>query len=251
LNHLGFAMLIAGLGSPTSSSAEGSAARYNDGTDPAQPAQTASLSYEHRRLADGDLEASLFADFTVPLASDRTVFAVRLPFVSLNASRSGFGLGDVGVSLSQILPTGSKGAVILGAQLEFDSASQPERGTGQTVATASMIIERILPGGIIVAPTFAHSLGVSGSDGRINFSRFNLYIVPVVGSERLYLTFDPALTVDWGEGTEYADVAVTLGYGLGRRMGGDTQIFARPTIGLGKARTFDWAIEVGFQLLNF
>jgi hypothetical protein len=95
---------------------------------------------------------------------------------------------------------------------------------------------------------------VSGSGGggdRINMTRFNLYVVPAVRSERLYLTFDPAITLDWGEGSAYADVALTTGYGVKRLMGADLQLFARPSLGMGKARSFDWAVELGVQLLNF
>jgi hypothetical protein len=236
---------------PTAALAEGPLPEYNDGTDPARPARTAALSYEYRKLADQDRKYRLFADLKIPLHGDRTVLAFRAPFVALDSAHNGFGLGDIGITLSEVLPTGGESAVILGAQIEFNSASQPERGAGQTVATASMIIERSLPGGGIVAPGVAHSMGISGSTGRISLTRINLYMVPALRSDRLYVSLDPAVNFDWGEGGTYADVAVTLGYGLGRLMGGDTQVFARPSAGVGKARSFDWGMEIGFQLLNF
>jgi hypothetical protein len=85
----------------------------------------------------------------------------------------------------------------------------------------------------------------------VNFTRVNLYLVPDFGVERLYLTIDPAFTRDWEAGSSYGDIAFTVGFTMGRILGADSQVFLRPGTGIGAARSFDWSVEIGFQLLNF
>lgn len=225
----------------------------NDGTDPAQPAKSAALSFQRLDLAGGGVGQSLFADFNLPLGDGTIAIALRLPLVSVDTEGdNGFGAGDIAVQLIKVLPTDSHGAIILGGEMAFDTASRPELGTGKTVLTGSMIVERILPDGTIIAPTVAHSIGLWGrGDSRVGFTRLNLYVAPGIGNPRLYFTIDPAVTIDWAANSAYADVAATLGYQLGRLVGGDAQVFIRPSAGLGEARSFNWGVEIGLQRLNF
>lgn len=224
---------------------------YNDGTDPARPAKTVGISFEGRGLAGNDRQHSLFADFVLPLRSARTVVALRVPMVGVRSAGNDWGPGDVGIQLSRIIPTDERGAIIVGGQLELDTAGSVARGSGQTVASASMIVERVTAIGMILAPTITHSLGISGSAGRVNRTRINLYTVPVHGGEDLYLTLDPAVTFDWGEQARYGEIVATAGYRIGRLAGGDMQLFVRPGVGFGSLRSYRWSVEAGFQLLNF
>jgi hypothetical protein len=152
----------------------------------------------------------------------------------------------------KVLPTDRNGAIILGAEMEFDTASRPELGAGRNVLTGSLTIERKLASGAIFAPTIAHGVGLWGrGDKSINFTRLNLYFVAHIDNAKIYATIDPAMTIDWADDSQYADIALTLGYNFGRIIGADAQVFIRPSAGVGGARSFDWGVELGLQLLNF
>jgi hypothetical protein len=223
----------------------------NDGTDPARPTNYATLSFERRGLPDNDGESSLFAEVNLPFGDGLSTAMLRLPLVGVDSAGNGLGPGDIALKLSRVLPTDANGAIILGGKIEFDTASRPERGAGQSVAAASMIIERVLPGGTIIAPTVTHSLGISGRAARVNISRFNLYVVPALAIDALYLTIDPAFTRDWGEEASYGEFVATLGYRFASWGKADVQAFVRPALGVGQARSFVASIELGLQLLNF
>lgn len=223
----------------------------NYGTDPARPTKSAALSYERLDLPGGGATQSLFADFNLPVDDGTTAIGVRAPLVAPDGG-GGFGIGDIALQVTKVLPTGDDTAVVLAGGLEFDTATGPDRGTGKTVFTGTLIFEKTLPGGTIIAPTVAHSTSLWGrGDTGVSFTRLNLYFVPYLGNPKLYATVDPALTLDWVEDSQYADIAVTLGYKFGRLAGGDTQMFIRPSAGIGARRSFNWGVEFGLQLLNF
>lgn len=254
----GFLLLSsAGVACAQDTPAPASPPTENDGTDPTSPAKFAKVSFEHLDLAlpdglPGDNSNSFIFEYQQPFGHNAIKF--KLPIVSVDAlGNNDYALGDASVKLTHVLTVTKTHGIILNGEIVFDTASRPELGTGKTVIKPGITTAFFLKGGHIFAPAFVQSLSIAGDDNRtdINSSTVDFYFVPKLANPKLYMTLDPALTVDWKNDKTFLVTALTLGYKLGPMLGGRGQIFVKPSIGFGSDRPTGWGISTGFQLLSF
>jgi hypothetical protein len=231
--------------------------KENDGTDPTSPARFAKLTYEHLDLAlpdnlPGDNSNSFIAEFQQPFGHNAIKF--KLPIVSVDAlGNNSYALGDVSAKLTHVLSVTKSHGIVLNGEIVFNTASRPELGTGKTVIKPGITYAVFLKGGHIFAPAFVQSLSIAGDDSRtdISSSTIDFYFVPKLANPKLYMTLDPAVTIDWKNDKTFLVTALTLGYKLGAMLGGNGQVFIKPSIGFGSNRPTGWGISTGFQLLSF
>ena len=65
------------------------------------------------------------------------------------------------------------------------------------------------------------------------------------------MTFDPAVVHDWENDKTFGSLQVTFGMSTGQAFGGDSQVFIKPGIQIGKDRPVDWSVQIGYKVLNF
>lgn len=226
----------------------------NNGTDPTRPVRSATLGYETLELASGFTSQRLELRFSQPVGSGRSAIQLTVPFMSLDAlGDDAFGLGDVGLRYSNVVRVTPDYGVVLQLEAEFPTAERDELGTGRVVLKPAIIYADFLADGSILAPSLLHNVSVGGDEDRadVNLTTFDLYYVPRLASQKVYMTLDPALNYDWEREAGYGAFAVTVGYRLGSMLGGSGQVFVKPSMTIGDERPVDWGLEIGFQVLNF
>lgn len=230
----------------------------NDGLDPTSPARFGKLTFEHIDLKlpgdapFGDNASSFIFEFQQPFGHNS--LKLKAPVSSVDVlGDSSYGLGDVSAKLTHVFGVTRKRGMVMNFELVADTASRDELGGGKWVAKPGFIHAWFLKGGHIFAPAIVQSLSFAGSSGRpdINQTVIDFYFVPRFKDSSIYMTLDPAWTQDWENDRQYLTTALTIGYKLGQMMGGNGQVFIKPSFGLGDERASDWGIQAGFQLLNF
>lgn len=230
------------------------AAKDNDGTDPTRPVRTLSTTFEHLALRNGFNSDVLAFGYTQPLGSSRNSIRVRVPFAAVDVlGNRGMALGDVGVRFNWIPHVDRSYGIVVQNELQLDTAARPELGAGKTVLKSTSIYAKFLRDGSIFAPALVHSESLWGRAARkpVRTTTLDLYYVPRLRNPRLYMTVDPALTVDWSNELVYPALAVTMGYKLGPMLGGRGQIAIKPSATFFSNRPTNWGVEVAFQLLSF
>jgi hypothetical protein len=230
------------------------AEQENDGTDPTRPVKTLSVSYEHLDLRGDFTSDSLILAYTQPIGSGRNSLKAKLPLSSIDVlGNDRIDVGDISIKYTMIPKVTRSFGVVIGAEMTFDTASRAELGTGQNVFKGTLIYAKFLKNGGIFAPALVHSISVWGDGNRpaVNSTTVDLYYVPRLRNRSMYMTIDPAMTVDWENDREFPSLSVTLGYKLGRMMGGKGQMFVKPSASFAQERPVNWGVEVGFQLLSF
>jgi hypothetical protein len=230
----------------------------NDGLDPTAPARFAKLSFEHVDLnlpagaPFGDNANSFIFEFQQPFGHNS--FKVKAPVSSVDVlGDSSYGLGDVSAKLTHVFGVTKTHGMVVNFELVADTASRDELGGGKWVAKPGFIYAFFLQGGHIFAPAIVQSISFAGSSNRadINQTVIDFYFVPKFKDSSFYMTLDPALTHDWENDKTFLTTALTMGYKLGPMLGGNGQVFVKPSVGLGAERASDWGLQIGFQLLNF
>jgi hypothetical protein len=77
----------------------------------------------------------------------------------------------------------------------------------------------------------------------------DLYYVPRFSDPHTFMTVDPAVVFDWENEKQFATLAVTLGRVLGKALGGNSQVYGKPSIQVGTDRSADWGFEAGSKLI--
>lgn len=226
----------------------------NDGTDPTRPVRTASVQYEHLALRNNFTSDVITVNYSQPIGSGRSAVRMEVPLSSVDVlgDRS-LGLGDISVKYTNIPVVTREYGIVIGAELVLNTADRPELGTGKNVFKPSFIYAKFLKNGSIIAPSLVHNVSLWGDKGRqsVSLTTFDLYYVPRLKNKKLYMTVDPALNVDWKNDKFYPALAVTMGHKLGGMLGGNGQVFVKPSATFFKDRPTNWGVKVGFQLLNF
>lgn len=247
---LALALLAAGLGSAGAARAED---KPNDGTDPTRPVRTLQGDFEYLDLAHSHATSKVFTgSFSEPFG--HTAFQVKVPLAAVDVrGDDGYGLGDVSVKYTRVFGVTAKHGFVFTTEAFLDTADRPELGTGKYVIKPTIIYARFLKNGDIFAPALVQSLSVAGRSRRadVNATTVDFYYVPRLSNPHLYMTYDPALNYDWETDSFYSALAVTVGLKLGRVMGGNSQVFIRPSATFGDRRPVDWGMKAGVQLLNF
>jgi hypothetical protein len=227
----------------------------NDGTDPTLPVRKAWFAFEHLELDPSGNSNMFSATFDLPLGSAKApVLRVKVPVAAIDiAGDNSYGLSDVQVRLTKVMSRTREGGLVLFGEIFFDTAERPELGTGKTVARASAIYAKFLSGGRIFAPAVLHNFSVAGDDDRdeVSITTFDFYYVPRFSNPKVYMTVDPFITLNWENDRQFAGLAVTTGYKLGKMLGGRGQAYVKPTVFLMSEKPSSWGLEVGFQLLGW
>lgn len=169
----------------------------NNGTDPTRPTGSALVSYEHFDLRGGINTDTVSMEYTHPLSA-ATTLRMKVPLVSNDAlGDASVGVGDLAFRLQHVVTRTAKYGVVVNAEMVFDTADGPVRGTGQNVLKTGLIYARFLKGGHIFAPAVVHSLSLWGENGRadVNSTTIDFYFVPIV----LYLGLERQRHVRQGE----------------------------------------------------
>lgn len=226
----------------------------DNGTDPTKFTTSAALIYEYNDLANGMSRQAPRTEWIFPLGQARRYnMRLTVPVVSNDvAGNDNFALGDVAVRMSHVFGMTHQRGFVVHGELIFNTAARDELGTGKDVFKGTFIYARFLKHGIF-APAFVQSVDVGGDRDRagVNTTTIDFYYVPKLKDPRNYITWDPALNVDWENNKEYVSVAVTFGRSIGKAFGGNAQVYAKPSVLGGGERPGDWSIEVGFKVLGF
>jgi hypothetical protein len=233
--------------------------KENDGLDPTRPARFAKLTFEHVDLnlpagvpVAGDNADSFIFEFQQPFGHNSLKLKAPVTAIDVRGDSS-YGLGDVSAKLTHVFGVTRAHGMVVNFELVADTAGRDELGGGKWVAKPGFIYAFFLEGGHIFAPAVVQSLSFAGRGNRndINQTVVDFYLVPKFKDSPIYVTLDPAVTLDWENDTQFLTTAFTLGYKLGPMLGGNGQAFVKPSVGLGADRASDWGIQIGFQLLNF
>lgn len=225
----------------------------NDGTDPTRPVRKADLGFEHIDLGgDASFDTATLA-MVQPVGSGRDAISIEIPFSSAGSPDDGYGLGDIQIKWTHVAGLTRTHGWVFRAGLALDTASRESLGSGQMVFKPTVVYTRFLRGGAIFAPALGHSVSVSGNSSRsdVNSTTLDFYYVPRLGNPRVFMTVDPAYTVDWENDNQFASLAVTLGYKVRNPSGGQSQVYIKPSASLGSERPNDWGLEVGVRVLGF
>ncbi len=228
----------------------------DNGTDPTKMSSTVAVQSEHTALRGGDSLSTMKLSYSVPLGEKRnTSLRLRLPISRVDAPgvSNNFGLGDASVQLTRVFGLTADHGYVVQGEWVFDTARRAELGTGKSVIKGTLVYVMFLDGGQIFAPALVHSRSVAGHANRtpVNATTFDFYYVPKLADTKTFVTLDPALSFDWENGKRYPSLAVTVGRALGPALGGNTQVFVKPTVFAGRDRPGNWGLEVGFKVIGF
>jgi hypothetical protein len=227
----------------------------DNGTDPTRFSTTAEAKIEHLALPGGfSTDITKFA-LIIPLGEKaRTNLRVQLPVLRNDVrGNNKFAMGDASLRVNHVLDVTRAYGIVVGAEMNFDTADRPELGTGKHVFKGTFIYAKFLEGGDIFAPAVvqSNSLGGNSSRAKVNNTVFDFYYVPKLADPQNFITVDPALSFDWETNRRFASLAVTLGRAIGPALGGNSQIFIKPSVFAGNERSAKWGVEVGYKVIGF
>lgn len=227
----------------------------DNGTDPSRFSTAASIQYEHIGLRQGFNLDTLNFTYLQPIGEKANYnLRVRLPVVRNDVlGNEGYNVGDFSLKLNHVYKLTRQYAIILAAEMSFDTADRAELGTGKNVFKPTFIYAKFLENGAIFAPAVVQSNSLWGDSSRadVNNTVFDFYYVPKMSDPKTFVTIDPALSLDWESHKQFASLAVTLGRSIGPAFGGNSQVFIKPTIFAGGERPGNWGIEVGYKVIGF
>ncbi|SFL56628.1 hypothetical protein [Shimia aestuarii] len=226
----------------------------NNGTDPTLLATSAGIQYKYTDFGSGFSNGLFEASFGVPFGQGKNKsLSVTVPYASGPIDDS-FGFGDVSLTFTHVLDVNSSRGYAYTAKLTFDTADRLDLGGGQTVLELSGFYAKFLKDGSIIAPALVQTIGLGDEDpgrSKINTTTFDFYYVPKLPTDKIFITFDPALIYDWERDEVYAGLSTTFGFPMGKAFGGDSQIFIKPQILAGANRPADWSLQVGYKVIGF
>ncbi|MCT8160660.1 hypothetical protein [Pseudoruegeria sp. SHC-113] len=253
---------IVALAAPAS--AQEATAEINNGTNPTLLTTQFGVQYQFNQI-DSSLNTGLFeAFFTKPFgeAGTRalrfTVPGSDSPFNSNpvygGTARDDFTLGDISITYIDVFYLTERNGSAFTFELFLDTATTDTAGYGQFVGETSIFYAWFLDNGAIFAPAWVQTFGLEGGNdaGRdVNTTTIDFYYVPKLKNPKYYLTFDPAIIHDWETGDTFGSLQVTAGMLTGKAFGGDSQVFIKPGVLIGKDRPAEWSLQVGYKVLNF
>jgi hypothetical protein len=231
-----------------------SAKAENDGTDPTRPIRSARLAFEHIDVGGGLKSDQFTLGLAEPVGDGYWIVAPTMRVAALNVpGNARYGLGDASFKLTRVLTVNRKFGLVAAAEISAPTASKDILGSGKWVFKPSFIYARFLKGGHILAPAILHNVSFAGdrARGNVNLTTIDFYFVPRLSNPKLFMTLDPAVNYDWERNTAFGALAVTMGYKLGKMLGGNGQFSVKPSAGFGPNRPFDWGMQATFQLIGF
>lgn len=225
------------------------------GTDPTKFLRAVRLTNEFAVTPSDDYVNTLAFNWIQPFADNKMNLRLKVPMVMTDLAGDGdVGLGDVSLRWNWLASVTKENALLLGAELTADSATEDFLGRGKWIAAPLATYAVFLGTNAIFAPTYQHNLSFAGDSDRrsVNESVLDFYFVYTSDDKRSWITVDPALVIDWqNEQNTPFTVEVQLGRRLGTLFGGALNGYVQPGVGIGQDRPYDWNIEIGINVTGF
>jgi len=230
-----------------------SAQEDDSGTNPTSFTFDFRMFLETQSLPGDNSFMSYTFEYRAPISS-RVASRLRVRSATLtrstpNGTSSISGLGDVDARLLYLPVVRSNFALATGLEAAFNTASQPELGSGHTTLGPQVFIVLFNPlgAGTVFAPAYQYVFSVGDSDTRSDVSRsqIDLFFVWLAGNKKHWGVFDPQIVFDHESGQEFGLIEAEIG----QMMFGATSSYIRPGVGIGGDRPYDWNIEVGFKVI--
>jgi hypothetical protein len=144
-----------------------------------------------------------------------------------------------------------KTIIALGLEAFFDTATNDALGSGKTSLGPTVI--GVFPGlvgpGSLFAPAYQYVFDVAGSDDRADISRsqIDLYFVWALAAGKNWLIVDPQVIFDHENNKTPALVEAEWGFMIAPKIG--VSGWARPGVGIGSDRLYDWNLEAGLKFV--
>ncbi|GAA6182134.1 hypothetical protein NBRC116594_35720 [Shimia sp. NS0008-38b] len=230
-----------------------------NGTNPTKLTTQMGLQYSYNKINPSLNNGLLEFFYQHPIGDGSKALKVTVPFADNPNLRQNLNLfeenavGDVSLTFLNVFHLTPKAGAAYTAELFLNTASNGA-GYGQMALETSLFYAMFLDNGAIFAPAWVQTFGLEGGNSagkKLNTTTLDFYYVPKLPNRKLFMTFDPAIVHDWESSDTFGSLQVTLGMLTGKLFGGDSQVFIKPGVGIGKDAPFDWSFEVGFKVLNF
>lgn len=249
--------------SPTESAAPSGPAAKSDksGTNPTNIQNEVRIFNEYQ-----DLDGSRYSNttnflFNYAIANNLGIKAT-LPLKGSDAPTNAltrepddqFGLGDLKLKTMYIPYIDRRLGVVVGGEFLFDTASEKNLGRGRYVAAPLGGMAFFFPGPWLFAPIYQHNFDLGGDDARGHVSEgyLDLYVVKPLPKQKMWVIFDPTVTFDY-ENNDRVNCTFDLEIGkmVAKVWGGVASVYARPSLGVGNSRPYDWSVETGIKVVGF
>jgi hypothetical protein len=207
---------------------------------------------EYRSLQSGR-EMNLFVP-RLEYAFSKTFQAwVEVPAVHAKSEDPGIGsetgLGDILLRGAIRAARGERYAVVLGADLILDTASEPVLGTGKyqfgPLVFASLEVPRLRS---TFFPFYQHYFSFAGDNNRpdINYASIRPSAILTKWPNRFYTVIDPNFFIDFERDM---DSGMMLEFEIGRAISKNLNVWIRPGVGVygDIPRVYDWNLEGGIR----
>jgi hypothetical protein len=236
--------------------AEGGSVDKSDksGTNPLNLQNTFVLFNEFQDLESGDFRNLTNLRYIQAFAGGTMNFRTTVPFVATDVGAPGdaVGLGDLNFRYNWIPHLTHQTGVLVGAELNADSASDDRLGRGKWSLAPVVTTAFFFPSGLIFAPSYQQNVSFAGDDGRsdINEGYIDLYVVKTAKDKRSWFLLDPTIVLDYEDDLDGTTVELEIGRVIGPVLHAAGSFYVRPGIGIGNHRAYDWNIEVGFKVVG-
>lgn len=230
-----------------------------NGTNPTKLTTQMGLQYSYNKINPNLNNGLLEFFYQHPIGDGSKALKLTVPFADNPNLRQNSNLfednavGDVSLTFLNVFHLTPKAGAAYTAELFFDTGSKGA-GYGQMALETSLFYAMFRDNGAIFAPAWVQTFGLEGGNTagkKLNTTTLDFYYVPKLPNRKLFMTFDPAIVHNWESNDTFGSLQVTFGMLTGKLFGGDSQVFIKPGVGIGKDAPFDWSFEVGFKVLNF
>ena len=192
-----------------------------------------------------------------PVLDGKLQLRVRIPFKSVD-TRAGTinidesGLGDVNARALMVpyLNKEDGTALAVGLEVFLPTTAEDVLGEDKYSLGPQVFAVKFLPFGIkgsLVSPAVQQVVSVAGENDRrdVNRTQFDLFLLKQSDDKRKYVLLDPQYIIDWDNDTEFGFVEAEAGYVFESGV----SFFARPGLGYGGDKPFDYNVEFGIKYI--
>lgn len=226
----------------------------NTGTNPVNFTYDFSMSMELQSWEGDNSYTRTAFGYSVPLSKTVSAkfrgYKIDLSFGSGSNVSTATGLGDMDARLLWVPMVSQRGALALGLEAVFNTASHPFLGSGKTTLGPQAFLVFFNPFGIkgaILAPAYQYTFDVGGNDSRSDVSRsaMDIFFVWIAPNKKRWGAINTTAVIDHENDEEYGTVRVTIG----QLMVGPISSSIKPGIGIGSDRPYDWNVEFGLKFV--
>ena len=156
------------------------------------------------------------------------------------------GIGDLDARLLMIAYASKRVIIAPGVEAFFDTATNDALGNGNQLAP---VIFAVFPGVMgkasLFAPGYQYGFNVGGDT--VSRSQIDLYLVWMLAQGKNWLILDPQIILDHENSKELGTVEAEWGFMIAPQQG--ISAYARPGIGVGADRPYDWNLEFGLKFV--